>query len=59
MWNAYNAIQGAEQHRINTGGKSDEKSLQRSLTKALDGKTPIADAAERYLMDLVLAEEPF
>ena len=59
MWNAYNAMQGAEQHRINTGGKSDEKSLQRSLTKALDGKTPIADAAEKYLFDLVLAEEPF
>jgi hypothetical protein len=59
MWTAYNAMQGAEQHRINTGGKTDEKARQRALTKALDGKTPIADAAEQYLMGLVLAEEPF
>ena len=59
MWNAYNALQGAEQHYINAGYDSDEKAQQRSITKALEGKTPIADAAERYLMDLVLAEEPF
>tara|TARA_B100001146_G_scaffold217447_1_gene222037 strand:+ start:1493 stop:2584 length:1092 start_codon:yes stop_codon:yes gene_type:complete len=59
MWNAYNAMQAAEQHRINTGFKTTEKAQQRSLTKALDGKTPIADAAEQYLMSLVLAEEPF
>jgi len=61
MWNAYNAFQGAEQHQINTGGKSTEAATQRALTKALEGKTPIADAAERYLMDLALvgSEEPF
>ena len=61
MWGAYNAMQGAEQHQINTGGKSTEAAKERALVKALDGKTPIADAAERYLMDLVTvgAEEPF
>jgi hypothetical protein len=60
-WGAYNAMQGAEQHRINTGGKSTEAAKERALVKALDGNTPIADAAERYLLDLVLvsAEEPF
>ena len=60
-WGAYNAMQGAEQHRINTGGKSTPAAIERALVKALDGNTPIADAAERYLMDLVSAgtEEPF
>jgi len=61
MWGAYNAMQGAEQHQINTNGKSTEAARERALVKALDGKTPIADAAQRYLMDLttVGAEEPF
>ena len=60
-WGAYNAMQGAEQHRINTGGKSTEAAKERALVKALDGNTPIAAAAAQYLMDLVLvgAEEPF
>ena len=61
MWGAYNAMQGAEQHRINTNGKNTEAARERALVKTLDGKTPIADAAEVYLMSLatVGAEEPF
>ena len=53
MWTAYNAAQGAEQHRIATNYKSTEIAKQRSLAKALDGKTPIADAAAEYLQGLV------
>ena len=64
MWGAYNAMQGAEQHRINATPKAGETKAaaqERALVKALDGKTPIADAAEAYLMGLatVGAEEPF
>ena len=64
MWGAYNAMQGAEQHRINATPKAGETKAaaqERALVKALDGKTPIADAAEAYLMGLATggAEEPF
>ena len=64
MWGAYNAMQGAEQHRINAtpkSGETKEAARERALVKALDGKTPIADAAEAYLLSLatVGAEEPF
>jgi hypothetical protein len=54
MWTAYNAAQGAEQHRISKNYKNTEAANQRSLTKALDGKTPIADAASDYLRALVV-----
>ena len=54
MWTAYNAAQGAEQHRISKNYKNTEAADQRSLTKALDGKTPIADAAADYLRALVV-----
>ena len=53
LWLAFNAFQGAEQHRINQGYKSTEESSQKALAKSLDGKTPIADAAEQYLRELV------
>ena len=60
MWAAFNAFQGGEQHRINANYKSTKAAQERSFLKALDGKTPIADAAEEYLMGLVHAgEEPF
>jgi hypothetical protein len=53
-WSAYNAFQGAEQHRINQGFKSTNSATQKGLTKSLDGKTPIADAAEEYLREQLL-----
>ena len=60
MWGAYHAFQGAEQHRINANFQDTQAARDRALVKALDGKTPIADAAEEYLMSLVLVgEEPF
>ena len=60
MWAAFNAFQGGEQHRINANYKTTRKAQERSFLKALDGKTPIADAAEEYLMSLVfVGEEPF
>ena len=60
MWGAYNAFQGAEQHRINANFQDTQAARDRALIKSLDGKTPIADAAEEYLMSLVLVgEEPF
>ena len=60
MWAAFNAFQGGEQHRINANYKTTREAQERSFLKALDGKTPIADAAELYLMSLVsVSEEPF
>jgi len=53
-WLAYNAFQGAEQHRINQGFKSTTAAKQKGLIKSLDGKTPIADAAEQYLREQML-----
>ncbi len=54
MWLAYNAVQGAEQHHINAGFKYSTTGKERSLVRTLDGKTPLADSAERYLMNLAL-----
>jgi len=56
MWVAYNAIQGAEQHRINTNFKwEDDKGYdagqKKSIFSALEGVTPFADACEQYLKD--------
>ena len=53
-WLAYNAFQGAEQHRINQGFKSTTAAKQKGFEKVLDRKTPIADAAEQYLRELLL-----
>jgi len=48
-WLAYNAFQGAEQHQISTGYKDTDAASERSYIRALDGKTPVADAALRHL----------
>ena len=56
MWVAYNAIQGAEQHRINANFKwEDDKGYEagqkKSIFSALENSTPFADACEQYLKD--------
>ena len=48
-WLAWNAIQGAEQHTVNAGTKRDKA---KSLQKAIEGKTPLANKA----MSLILAQ---
>ena len=48
-WLAWNAIQGAEQHTINAGTRRDKA---KSLQKAIEGKTPLANKA----MSLILAQ---
>ena len=53
MWLAFNAIQGAEQHVIN-GTKRGRYSKDRAFQKALEGKTPLATAAMRHLMQIPL-----
>ena len=53
-WLAYNAFQGAEQHRINQGFKSTTAAKQKGFEKVLDRSTPIADAAEQYLREQLL-----
>ena len=54
MWIAYNAIQGAEQHRINANFKAeDEKGYdagqKKSIFASLEGGTPLANACQSYL----------
>ena len=44
-WLAYNAIQGAEQHKINSRFLSTAQAREHSLTKAVNGKTPYAERA--------------
>lgn len=41
-WLAYNAVQGAEQHNINTGFSGTEAAIEKSLVKAVDGRTPLS-----------------
>jgi|TARA_A100001391_G_scaffold205117_1_gene203600 hypothetical protein len=59
MWIAYNAVQGAEQHVINSPNtlidEKGEKMRDQSegLSKTLDGKTPLADGTESYLISLL------
>ena len=48
-WLAYNAIQGAEQHLINTNFSQQTAGAERSLTKAINGRTPLGDKAWRIL----------
>ena len=74
MWGAYNAFQGAEQHRINIGNYAGTNkqfrvlgetvtAQEKCLLKTLDAKgTKIADEAEAYLQGLISyahSEEPF
>ena len=74
MWGAYNAFQGAEQHRINIGNYTGTNkqfrvlgetvtAQEKCLLKTLDNKgTKIADEAEAYLQGLIsyaYSEEPF
>jgi hypothetical protein len=47
-WQAYNAVQGAEQHVINSTVRRQVKP-ERALEKAINGKTPLADGAMRVL----------
>lgn len=56
-WVAYNAIQGAEQHKINMNfrtqsDKGFERGVEKSFMKSLEGKTPLADACEAYLKEV-------
>ena len=55
-WLAWNAFQGAEQHRINQGFKGGLKAEEKSLKKLAEGKTPIADAAQEYVNSVIMAE---
>ena len=59
MWVAYNAIQGAEQHRVNANFKwEDDKGYdagqKKSIFSAIEGATPFADSCEQYLKDQML-----
>ena len=49
-WLAYNAVQGAEQHLINSGYKTTQDAYDKSYAAALDGKTPLASKALAYLV---------
>ena len=56
-WVAYNAVQGAEQHKINmnfrtVSDKGYERGLEKSFMSSLEGKTPLADACEAYLKEV-------
>ena len=44
-WLAFNAIQGAEQHRINGRTRGGGYRQDKALEKAIDNKTPLADRA--------------
>ena len=44
-WMAYNAIQGAEQHRINGRAKGGLYDPMKAMEKAIDSKTPLAEQA--------------
>jgi len=49
-WLAYNAVQGAEQHRVNARFKRGEEHRLSSLMKSVEGKTPLADKAHALLV---------
>jgi len=48
-WMAYNAIQGAEQHRINGRAKGGLYDPMKAMEKAIDSKTPLAEQAMALL----------
>lgn len=59
MWIAYNAVQGAEQHVINSPNTLIDENGQKyrdqseGLSKTLAGKTPLADGCENHLIKLL------
>ena len=65
MWLAYNAVQGAEQHVINSPNTLVDRNGQKcrdkakGLEKALEGKTPLANACESYLIELLGGSERY
>jgi hypothetical protein len=48
-WMAYNAIQGAEQHRINGRARGGVYDPMKAMEKAIDSKTPLAEQAMALL----------
>lgn len=50
-WLAYNAVQGAEQHQISTNFMTTEQAQQKSLIKAVNGRTPYADKTWNMLVN--------
>tara|TARA_R110002012_G_scaffold5829_4_gene27017 strand:- start:3187 stop:4218 length:1032 start_codon:yes stop_codon:yes gene_type:complete len=50
-WLAYNAVQGAEQHQISTDFMTTEQAQQKSLIKAVNGRTPYADRTWNILVN--------
>ncbi len=48
-WLAFNAVQGAEQHRINGRTRGGGYHQDKALEKAIDNKTPLADRALNLL----------
>ena len=48
-WLAYNAVQGAEQHNINSQFNTTEMGTQRAMTKMVNGVTPYAKKALNLL----------
>ena len=48
-WMAYNAIQGAEQHRINGRARGGSYDPMKAMEKAIDSKTPLAEQAMALL----------
>ncbi len=48
-WMAYNAVQGAEQHRINGRARGGLYDPMKAMEKAIDSKTPLAERAMALL----------
>jgi len=48
-WMAYNAVQGAEQHRINGRARGGSYDSVKAMEKAIDNKTPLAEQAMALL----------
>ena len=48
-WMAYNAVQGAEQHRINGRARGGLYDPMKAMEKAIDSKTPLAEQAMALL----------
>ena len=48
-WMAYNAVQGAEQHRINGRARGGSYDPMKAMEKAIDNKTPLAERAMALL----------
>ena len=48
-WLAYNAIQGTEQHHINTGYSDTDDGIAKATVKLVNGRTPLATKAMTLL----------